>query len=83
MSPLEHARAIIAAAVHAEPAAIPGEGSVADIPGWDSIAHVNIMLAIEAATGRTIPASEAGRLFSVAAIARYLETVAPGSGVAA
>ena len=68
----ETARHILAEAMHAIPASLAEDADVTNTPGWDSIAHVNVMMAVEALTGGPVPAADAGRLFSLQAIAHYI-----------
>jgi acyl carrier protein len=39
--------AFVAAFLHADSAALSLESSVGDVPGWDSFAHVNLLMRIE------------------------------------
>lgn len=38
-------------------AEIPPDGSIHTIPAWDSLGHVRVLLALEAAIGRPLPSS--------------------------
>jgi len=49
------------------------DSSVENIEAWDSMAHVNIVLAIENRFGVTIPLEQAALLMSVAEICEYLD----------
>ena len=81
MSPLEDARRIVADALHVDPATIDADASVTDTEGWDSIAHVNIMLVLEDRAGGALPAEKVAHLLTVAAIADFLASV-PADGSA-
>lgn len=82
MSPFEDARRIVADALHVDPVTIGADASVTDTEGWDSIAHVNIMLVLEERAGGAIPPERVAHLLSVAAIADFLASV-PADGPAA
>lgn len=75
MSPIEEARAIVAAATNAEPASIADDASIESVAAWDSVAHVHIMLALEERAGGPMPANAVVAIMSVPAIAAYLETL--------
>jgi acyl carrier protein len=47
--------------------------TAADVPGWDSLAHVNFMYCIEEAFGVRFSEDEFGELSDVAALRRSLE----------
>lgn len=57
-------------------AAAPGEISGAtvqdDVPGWDSVGHLNLMLMIEESFGVRLEIEDMQKLTSVAAIVRFL-----------
>ena len=76
MSPLEDARRIVADALHVDPATIDADASVTDTEGWDSIAHVNIMLVLEDRAGGALPAEKVAHLLTVAAIADFIASIA-------
>lgn len=82
MSPLEEARRIVADALHVDPSTIGADAGVTDTEGWDSIAHVNIMLALEERAGGALPAEKVAHLLTVAAIADFLASIAAGGPAA-
>lgn len=43
-----------------------------DVPAWDSVGHLNLMLALEDAFGLTLDIEDMARLTSVPAILEYL-----------
>lgn len=73
MTPLEEARRIVAEAIHADATAIGEDASIETLAGWDSIAHVTIMMAVEERTGGALPPDAVIGMISVQAIAAYLE----------
>ena len=46
--------------------------TAADIPGWDSVAHINLMFTIEQTFGVQFAGTELGDLDSIAALKRLL-----------
>ncbi|HEX8694368.1 MAG TPA: acyl carrier protein [Longimicrobium sp.] len=55
-----------------EPARVSDETSNADTPGWDSLAHINLVLALESTYGVSLSVEEALEATSVGAIKRVL-----------
>jgi len=56
---------------------VPAEGVTPattrdDIPAWDSVEHLNLMLALEDAFGLTLDIDDMARLTSVPAMLEYL-----------
>ncbi len=70
---LDQARAIVAQATGLALDSVENEASLETLSEWDSIAHINIMLAVESATGRQMAADDIAGIVSVAAIAAYLQ----------
>lgn len=66
------ARALVAAAIERPLDQVPADGTIADVPGWDSLGHMRVILAVEAALGRPIAGDEIVGLASVEAIDRLL-----------
>ncbi|MEN0000336.1 MAG: acyl carrier protein [Pseudomonadota bacterium] len=80
MTPIDRALAIVTNAVGPRGGDVDIEASALTTRGWDSIAHVNILMEIERETGTTVPAAMLATLTSVAAIAAFLEKAGvPGS----
>lgn len=77
MSPDEAARRIVAEALSVDPSTISPLAGVTDIEGWDSIAHVNILLTLQDMAGGAIPPDKVGHLFTVSAIADFIATLPP------
>jgi len=73
MRHLEQLRDIMALTFDLPPAAITADTAQDTCPTWDSLAHLNLMLAIEDAFGVTLTVEEMAELTSVAAILRRLE----------
>ncbi len=51
----------------------------ADIPEWDSVGHLNLMLGLEGHFGVTLEVNDLTRLTSVEAILEYLNRACPSS----
>ena len=66
------ARALIAAAIERPIDQVPADGTIEDVPGWDSLGHMRVIMAVEAVLGRPIAADEIVGLASVEAIDRLL-----------
>ena len=62
---------LIAATFGIEPSRVHDELEYDSIPEWDSLNHVNLMLALEQHTGRTIDEDTMVELTSVAAIRAF------------
>ncbi|MEL6920624.1 MAG: acyl carrier protein [Pseudomonadota bacterium] len=73
MSHLEDAKAIVAGAMHIDPSGLNEETSAETAAGWDSVAHINILLAIEERIGGGVPVERIVALSSVGAIAAFLQ----------
>ncbi|GAA4008838.1 acyl carrier protein [Sphingomonas humi] len=64
--------ALIASVLKIDPASITDDLAYGDIPEWSSLAHVNLMLALEAQTGTTIDEDTMVSLLSVQDIRDYV-----------
>jgi acyl carrier protein len=71
------ARDIIAEVLRCPPESVSGDATVGSLPGWDSIAHVNIVLAVEARLGRPLTPEEIGTARTVADFAGFLNSGSP------
>ncbi len=69
---LQQARSIVAEATGLRLDDVAPTAGIETLPEWDSIAHINAMLAIESATGTQIGPDDIAGLVSVPAIAAYL-----------
>ena len=56
------ARRLLAEAVHAELAAVPEDARIGSFERWDSLAHLRLMLALEAEVGRELDPEEIVRI---------------------
>ncbi len=66
-------RAVIASVLDCAPGAVDSTAAVGTVPGWDSIAHMGIVLALEESIGRRFTSDEiasAGSLEDFAQIFR-------------
>ena len=62
---LDAVQAIIASVLDCAPGAVDPAARIGTIPGWDSIAHMGIVLALEEKTGRRLSAEEIASAGSV------------------
>lgn len=69
---LEAARALVAGVLELPVEAIPLDGSVDTLPAWDSVTHVQILLAIEAETGRLLDSERIATMRSISDVALAL-----------
>jgi citrate synthase len=74
--PLEE---VIAGAFRISPARVTDALAFNAIPEWDSLAHMELMLALEAAYGVSIDEDQMIELTSVGAIRRFLNHGSPGA----
>ena len=63
---------VMALAFNTSPAQIPDDASIGDTPGWDSLGHANLMLALEEEFGVELPAEAYVDLQSLPEIVTYL-----------
>lgn len=73
MNRFETLREIMALTFDVPEATITAETAQANFPKWDSLAHLNLMLALEDAFGLRLSVEEIRRLTSVPAILAHLE----------
>lgn len=74
--PLEE---VIAGTLHISPAKVTDALAFNGIPEWDSLAHMDLMLALETAYGVSIDEDLMIGLTSVGAIRRFLRDGSPGA----
>lgn len=67
------AKKIVAEALHVQPDMIDESVSSDTSELWDSVAHINIMLAVEECIGGGIPVEQIFQLNSVPSIAVFLD----------
>lgn len=63
---------LIAEAFAVAPAEVPEDAAVGQAPGWDSLGHMRLMLAIEARLNRRLTPGEIGRMTSLSAVRSLL-----------
>ena len=73
MSTFEKLQQTIAATLKVAPAKITQTTRDQDLPAWDSLGQVNLIMALEQTFGVYIEVEEFGNLNSVPAILAYLE----------
>ena len=56
---------------------ISADARPSDIPEWDSVGHLNLMLALEDAFGVQLSIHDMSRLNSVSAILKHIEAMSP------
>lgn len=69
---LAAAAGIIAAVLGCRAEDVTAEAPVGSLPQWDSIGHLNIIMAFEERLGRQLTAEETGSLETVASFAALL-----------
>lgn len=57
------------------------DSGLGKVTGWDSVAHVKILLLVEEKTGVSIPPDQFGTLLSVRDILNFLETTKNDDGL--
>lgn len=72
MNSLDEARKIVAEATRTPIETLPHDADVLSMSAWDSMAHVNIILAIEARTGHQLTAESIVGIHSVETVAQLL-----------
>lgn len=78
MSANGRARALLAAALEIDAAAIEEDASIATLEAWDSLAHLRLVQALERELGRELPAEHIVAIASLADVAAILEGRALG-----
>jgi acyl carrier protein len=68
--------ALVAAELNVPPGKINATSSIDTIPEWDSMAHLNICLAIQDSFGIKLDMEAIGELTSVAALAKLVKAQA-------
>lgn len=69
----ERVKRVVGSVLRVDPAEIPDEARSDEVAGWDSLHHLEVMLALEAEFGVRIPAQAMVELTSLPAIARFVE----------
>jgi acyl carrier protein len=73
MSIFEQLRETIAQTLDVAPDSITQTSTAPDVPGWDSLGHVNLMMALEQTFDVQLEVEDFPRLTSVPAILDYLK----------
>ncbi|MHC4706356.1 MAG: acyl carrier protein [Planctomycetota bacterium] len=73
MNAFERVRAIMVEIFQVSENEIPPDLEQEDLENWDSLQHLNLMLALEQEFGVTLDVDELATLTSVPAILKYLE----------
>jgi acyl carrier protein len=76
---LEGVREVMHLAFGIPPEQIQPSTSRSDIPEWDSVGHLNLMLGLEGHFGVALEVDDLTRLTSVEAILEYLNRACPSS----
>jgi acyl carrier protein len=79
MHELNGARQLLAEAISGDVTAVPEDARIGTFERWDSLAHLRLVLAIEAQIGRQLDTEEAVRIEGLADIAALLATHAAGN----
>jgi len=64
---------LLAEALHAEPEDVPADAALANTEGWDSLAHMRLIVALEERLGRVLDSEEVVRLTTLADVAALLD----------
>jgi acyl carrier protein len=73
MKALDSAKRLLAETANCEPDAIPDDVRVGAYDRWDSLAHMRLLLEIEARLGRALDPEEIVRIETLADIAALLQ----------
>jgi acyl carrier protein len=73
MTPFERLREAMAATLHVQPSEITPTTRDEDLPAWDSLGHVNLIMAIEQTFGVYLEVEDFAGLNSVPAILAFLD----------
>jgi acyl carrier protein len=71
---LEDLRSLMAEIFHMESSDIAPDAQLGELPQWDSMAHMDLMVALEASFGVEITAESIGQLTSLPAILAHLQS---------
>ena len=69
---VDEARRLLAGALHVAPEEIADDAAIGSVEAWDSIAHVNLMMAVEERLGRTLDPLETIEAASMPGLAKLL-----------
>ncbi|HEX3867021.1 MAG TPA: acyl carrier protein [Gemmatimonadaceae bacterium] len=79
MSAQPMVRGLVAETLGVDPALVTAATTQRDLPEWDSVGHLNIMLSLEEEIDVVLDVEEMIRLTSIPAIVAYVERVRPSS----
>lgn len=69
----EQVQSLLAEAIQAPPELVTADLAFGDLPQWDSLGHMEVMLRLEEQFGVVIDADTIAQLISVPEICKYLE----------
>ena len=69
----EQVQTLLAEAIQAPPELVTADLAFGDLPQWDSLGHMEVMLRLEEQYGVVIDADTIAQLVSVPEICKYLE----------
>lgn len=75
---LEELRVLFGEVFHVQPHEVTSETQFGELPQWDSMGHMDLMVALETKYGVEISAETISRLTSVAAIISHVEAQSNG-----
>jgi acyl carrier protein len=75
MDHFDTVRELIALTFGVAPEVVTRDSAREEFPGWDSLGHLNLILALEDTFQLTLSVDEIGRLSSVAAILDHLQAI--------
>ena len=70
---IEHVRMVIAEAIRVPEEQVPADLAFGEIPQWDSMGHMEVMMSLEEKFGVEINADTIASLISIPEICKYLE----------
>ena len=74
----ERVQALLVDALQVEPELVTPEGTVGDLPQWDSLGHMAVMMRLEEHFGVEINGDTIAALISVPEICTYIEEQSDG-----
>lgn len=74
LSLCDRVQALVADAIQAPPEMVTPELAFGDLPEWDSLGHMEVMLRLEEQFGVAVDTDTIAQLVSVPEICKYLET---------
>lgn len=69
---IEQARNLLATAVNQVPEEVPDNAMIGGLEGWDSLAHIRLIVALEGHLGRSLTTDEVVSISSLESIARVM-----------